>query len=70
MVTRLKQLCSVINDEDINVLMKSFLYLMKEAPFDASIQDTYDKLRKFQNKIKKKKNNAKKIKRLMTLLIS
>lgn len=61
----------MINDEDINVLMKKFLYLMKEAPFDASIQDTYDELRKFQNKIKKKKKQCKKKnKRLMTLLIS
>lgn len=50
----------MINDEDINVLMKKFLYLMKEAPFDASIQDTYDELRKFQNKIKKKKKTMQK----------
>lgn len=51
--SRLRQPCSSINDIDAKLLMKSFLRMMKDVPVDVSIQDAFDDLRKFQNKIKK-----------------
>lgn len=51
--SRLRQPCSVISDNDANLLMKSFLRMMKVVPVDVSIQEAFDDLRKFQNKIKK-----------------
>lgn len=49
--SRIRQPCSVLNETDSNLLMKSFLRMMKDVPVDVSIQDAYDDLRKFQNKI-------------------
>lgn len=51
LVTRIQQPCSVINDNDANILMKSLLYMMKEIPVDISIQDAFDELRRFQKLI-------------------
>lgn len=49
--SRIRQPCSVLNDTDANILMKSFLRMMKDVPVDVSIQDAFDDLRKFQNKL-------------------
>lgn len=54
LVYRLQQPCSVISDDDAELLMKSITYLMKEVPPDVSIQDAFDELRRFQSKIQKK----------------
>lgn len=51
--SRLRQPCSAINDNDANLLMKSFLRMMKDVPVDVTIQDAVDDLRSFQSKIKK-----------------
>lgn len=54
--SRLRQPCSSINDTDADLLMKSFLRMMKEVPVDVSIQEAFDDLRRFQNRIRKEKN--------------
>lgn len=53
-VTRLQQPVTVVNDRDADVLMKSFVHMMKEVPVDVSIQEAYDELRRFQTKILQK----------------
>lgn len=51
--SRLRQPCAVLNDTDANLMMKSFLHMMKEVPPDVSIQSAYDDLRSFQKNILK-----------------
>ena len=54
LVTRLQQSRSVLNDEDANVLFKSIMHVMKDVPIDVKVQDAYDELRCFQNRMKRK----------------
>lgn len=53
LVTRFQQPRSVMSDEKANLMIKSVMHLMKETPVDVSVQEAFDELRNFQNRIKK-----------------
>ena len=53
LVTRFQQPCSVLNDQDADIVMKSILHLCKEIPIDITIQEAYDEISRFQNKLRK-----------------
>lgn len=50
--SRFRHPCAILNDTDAKLLMKSFVRMMKEVPVDVTIQDAYDDISRFQNKIK------------------
>lgn len=51
LMTRLQQSKTALNDEDADSLFKMIMHVMKKVPVEVTVQEAYDELRRFKNKL-------------------